>query len=76
MILLLKWAISEKLTEEKLSEPVVKKTVAEATRLKSVAATPLQKNIVGRKRHIQAIKTQLKKSLEMRSGIFLLCAGV
>ena len=33
-------------TEEKLSEPVVKKTVAEATRLKSVAATPLQKNIV------------------------------
>jgi len=33
-------------TEEKPSAPVVKKTVAEATRIKSVAATPLQKNIV------------------------------
>lgn len=33
-------------TEEKPSQPVVKKSVAEATRIKSVAATPLQKNIV------------------------------
>jgi type IV pilus assembly protein PilQ len=33
-------------TEEKPSQPVVKKSAAEATRLKSVAATPLQKNIV------------------------------
>ena len=33
-------------TEEKPSQPVVKKSVAEATRIKSVATTPLQKNIV------------------------------